>query len=135
MEYSLQWQIPKCVLLLYVSGDITIEELVKFNQDMNRHLDESPKAVHVVSVGNNIRRVPTNLMRIKQTMTYLQHPHMGWTILVQEKPNPLTGFLVSVATQATGMKIYYVKYVEDSVETLKRLDPALEENIRVQVSK
>lgn len=135
MEYSLQWQIPKCVLLLYVSGDISIEELADFNRDMNRYLDEGAECVHVVSVGNNIRRVPTNLLRIKQTMTYLQNPHMGWTILVQEKPNPLTGFLVSVATQATGMKIYHVKYVEDSVETLRRLDPNLEANIHVSAGK
>ncbi len=135
MEYSLQWRVPKCVLLLYVSGDITIEDLANFNRDMNQHLDEASGNVHVVSVGNNIRRVPTNLMRIKETLTYLHNPHMGWTIIVQEKPNPLTGFLVSVATQATGMKIYHVKYVEDSVETLMRLDPTLEENIRVHVPK
>jgi len=122
MEYSLEWKIPRHILVLHVSGDISIEELGRFNQDMNHYLDEGAEHVHLVSVGDNIRRVPTNLMQIKENLTYIQHPKMGWTIIVQEKPNPLTGFIVSVASQATGMKVRQVKNVEDSLETLKRLD-------------
>ncbi len=122
MDYSLQWTVPTRVLVLHVSGDVSIEELRKFDQDMNHYLDEGNGCVHLVSIGDNIRRVPTNLMLIKENLTYLQHPKMGWTILVQEKPNPLTGFIVSVASQATGMKMRQVKNLEESLETLKRLD-------------
>ncbi len=122
MDYTLQWNVPRRVLVLHVSGDVTIEELARFNQDMNHYLDEGIECVHLVSIGDNIRRVPTNLMQIKENLTYLQHPKMGWTIIVQEKPNPLTGFIVSVASQATGMKMLQVKNLEASMETLKRLD-------------
>ncbi len=124
MEYTLQWSIPSRVLILYVSGDVSIEDLGQFNQSMNHFLDEGTSCVHLVSIGDHIRHVPTNLMQIKQNLTYLQHPKMGWTMLVQEKPNPLTGFIVSVASQATGMKMRQVKNLEDSLETLKRLDPS-----------
>ncbi len=122
MEYTLQWNVPRCVLVLHVSGDVSIEELGKLNQDMKQYLDEGTECVHLVSIGDNIRRVPTNLMQIKENLTYLQHPKMGWTMIVQEKPNPLTGFIVAVASQATGMKMRQVKNFEDSLETLKRLD-------------
>jgi hypothetical protein len=44
---------------------------------------------------------------------------------VQEKENPVTGFIVSVAAQATGMKLRQVKNVPDAVETLKRLDQTI----------
>jgi hypothetical protein len=124
MEYRLEWNVPSRVLVLHVSGDISIEELGKFNEDMNHYLDAGTDCVHLVSIGNNIRRVPTNLMEIKQNLTYLQHPKMGWTIIVQEKPNHLTGFIVSVAAQATGMKMRQFKNLEDSLEALKRLDPS-----------
>jgi hypothetical protein len=122
MEYTLEWNIPSHVLLLHVSGDVSIEDLGKFNHDMNHYLDEGVTSVHLVSIGENIRRVPTNLMQIKENLTYLQHPKMGWTIIIQEKPNPLTGFIVSVAAQATGMKVRQSKTLEDSLETLKHLD-------------
>lgn len=124
MEYRLEWQVPSRVLVLHVSGDVSIEELKQFNEDMNRYLDTGIGCVHLVSIGENIRRVPTNLMEIKQNLTYIQHPKMGWTIIVQEKPNPLTGFILSVAVQATGMKMRQFKNLEASLEALKRLDPS-----------
>lgn len=128
MEYTVQWHIPKRVILIRVSGDVSIEELARFNDDIVKHLNEGTAPVHLLSIGENIRRVPTNLMKIKQTTTYLQHPNMGWTVIVQEKPNPLTGFMVSVATQATGMKLRQVKSLTDGVETLRRIDQSLDDS-------
>jgi hypothetical protein len=125
MEYTLEWNIPSHVLLLHVSGDVSVEDLGKFNHDMNHYLDEGISCVHLVSIGDNIRRVPTNLMQIKENLSYLQHPKMGWTIIVQEKPNPLTGFIVSVAAQATGMKMHQAKNLEESLTVLNRLDSSL----------
>ncbi len=122
MDYTLEWNVLRRILVLHVSGDISIEELARFNQDMHHYLDEGTGFVHLVSIGDNIRRVPTNLMLIKENLTYLQHPKMGWTMIVQEKPNPLTGFIVSVASQATGMKLRQVKNLDESLEVLKRLD-------------
>ena len=125
MDYQLEWHIPKRVLNLIVSGDVSLEDLVRFNKDVLSYLEDGTAPVHLVSIGNNIRRVPTNLMLIKQTVTYLQHPSMGWTIIVQEKANALTGFMVSVAAQATGMKLHQVKNVADGLETLRRLDQSI----------
>ena len=64
-------------------------------------------------------------MLIKETVSYLQHPNMGWTIIVQEKANPLAGFIVPVAAQATGMKMRQVKNVADGIEALRRLDQSV----------
>ena len=125
MQFGLEWHIPGRVLILTVSGDVSLEDLAQFNSAMLSHLDEGTPPVHLVSIGNNIRRVPTSIMLIKQTVTYLQHPNMGWTIIVQEKANPLTGFMLSVAAQATGMKMWQVKNVADGIETLRRLDQSI----------
>ena len=125
MDYVLEWHIPKRVLLVKLSGDVSLEDLEQFNGDMIRFIEQGIAPVHLVSLADNIRHVPTNLMRIKQIVTYLQHPNMGWMIIVQEKPNPLTGFMVSVATQAAGMKMRQVKSVDDSLETLRRIDLSL----------
>ncbi|MCA0457633.1 MAG: hypothetical protein LCI00_26945 [Chloroflexi bacterium] len=122
MDYTMEWHIPKRVILIRVSGDVSLEELERFNNDILKHLNEGIAPVHLISIGENIRRVPTNLMKIRQTTTYLQHPNMGWTVIVQEKPNPLSGFMVSVATQASGMKLRQVKSLADALETLTRID-------------
>ena len=125
MDYRLEWHIARRVLMLTVSGDVSLDELVRFNSEVLTYLEHGTAPVHLVSVGANIRRVPTNLMLIKETVTYLQHPNMGWTIIVQEKANSLTGFMVSVAAQATGMKVHQVKNVADGLETLRRLDQSI----------
>ncbi|MBA3874827.1 MAG: hypothetical protein H0X30_37340 [Anaerolineae bacterium] len=125
MQFGLEWHIPRRVLVLTVSGDVSLEELAQFNKAMLSHLEQGIPPVHLVSIGDNIRRVPTSIMLIKQTVTYLQHPNMGWTIIVQEKANPLTGFMVSVAAQATGMKMRQVKNASDGLETLARLDHSI----------
>ena len=105
MQFGFEWHMPGRVLMLTVSGDVSLEDLAQFNGAMLSHLDQGMPPVHLISIGNNIRRVPTSIMLIKQTVTYIQHPNMGWTIIVQEKANPLTGFMLSVAAQATGMKM------------------------------
>ena len=125
MEYGFEWHIPKRVLVLTVSGDVSMDDLAQFNQSMIDNLEQGNAPVHLISIGHNIQRVPTNLMLIKETVTFLQHPNMGWVVIVQEKANPVTGFIVSVATQATGMKMRQVKNVPDAVETLKRLDQTI----------
>ena len=125
MDYRLEWHIARRVLMLTVSGDVSLGELARFNSEVLTYLDNGIAPIHLVSVGANIRRVPTNLMLIKETVTYLQHPNMGWTIIVQEKANSLTGFMVSVAAQATGMKVHQVKNVADGLETLRRLDQSI----------
>lgn len=125
MQFGFEWHIPRRVLILTVSGDVSLEELVQFNAAMLSHLEQGIPPVHLVSLGDNIRRVPTNILLIKQTLTYLQHPNMGWTIVVQEKANSLAGFMVSVAAQATGMKMRQVKNASDGVETLARLDHSI----------
>ncbi len=125
MNYKLEWHVPKRVIYVTVSGDVSLEELEQFNHYMIEYLEQGKAPVHLVSVGENIKRVPTNLMEIKKTITYLQHPNMGWTIVVQEKANPLTGFMLSVASQATGMKFHQVKNVSDGLEMLRRLDQSI----------
>ena len=125
MEYGFEWHIARRVLVLTVSGDVSLEDLERFNHSMIDNLEQGIAPVHLVSIGHNIQRVPTNLMLIKETVTFLQHPHMGLTVIVQEKANPLTGFIVSVASQATGMKMCQVKSVVDGLETLRRLDQSI----------
>ena len=125
MEYQFDWHVPRRVLVLTVSGDVSLQDLVQFNQTMIDNLEYGIAPVHLISVGNNIQHVPTNLMLIKEIVTFLQHPNMGWIVIVQEKANPLTGFIVSVASQATGMKMRHVKTVVDGVETLRRLDQSI----------
>jgi hypothetical protein len=125
MEYKLDWYLPKRVLMLTISGDVSLKDLELFNGSVMNYLEEGIAPVHLVSIGHNIRRVPTNLIQIKQVVTYIQDPKIGWTIIVQEKPNPLTGFIASVATQAAGVKIRHVKSVVDGLEALKRLDQSL----------
>jgi hypothetical protein len=125
MDYRFEWHIPKRVLILTVSGDVTMQELERFNCSVIEYLEQGTSPVHLVSIGENIRQVPTNLMLIKETVTYLQHPNMGWTIIVQGKANHLTGFMVSVAAQATGMKLRQVKSIADGLETLGRLDQSI----------
>ncbi len=65
MEYKLEWKIPKRVLLAEVSGDVTLEDLRIFNADVVHHLDDGIGPVHLISMGENIRHVPTNLMQIR----------------------------------------------------------------------
>ena len=125
MEYRLEWHIPRRVLILTVSGDVSLADLERFNSSVISYLEQGIAPVHLVSIGDNIRHVPTNLMQIKAAVTYLQHPNIGWTIIVQEKANSLTGFMVSVAVQATGMKMRQVKTLVDGLETLSRLDQSV----------
>ncbi len=129
MQYTLQWHIRKRVILLHEIGNVSIEDLRRFNQDLLTYLDEGDAPTHLLSIGENIRQVPTGLMEIRQTATFLQHPNMGWTMIIQEKSNPLTGFIISVATQATGMKLRHVKNITEGLETLMRIDQTLTNDV------
>ena len=127
MKYVLDWHIPNRVLVLNVSGDVSLDDLEHFNNDMNHYLEHGLLPIHLISIGDNIRRVPTNLMAIKQTVTFVHHSNMGWAIIVQEKANPVTGFMLTVAVQATGMKMCRAKNIHDGLVILSRLDSSIDQ--------
>lgn len=126
MEYKLEWKIPKRVLLAEVSGDVTLEDLRIFNADVVHHLDDGIGPVHLISMGENIRHVPTNLMQIRSIINYIHHPDIGWTIVVKPKTNRLTEFMLSVTAKATGMQLEQVKNLGHGIEVLKKLDESLQ---------
>ena len=130
MNYVVQWHIPKRAMLLKVSGDVGVEDLQALNSELIHYLQEGIAPVHLISVGSNIGHVPTNLMKIQQSVSFVQHPKLGWTVIVQEVSNPLIVFLVKVAMQASGTKVKYVKNIQTSEETLMRLDQSLAQIVR-----
>ncbi len=125
MEYKLEWKIAKRILMAEVSGDVTLEDLRNFNTDVVRHIEIGVRPVHLISYGENIRHIPTNLMQIRSIISYIHHPDLGWTIVVKPKTNRLTEFMLSVTAQATGMQLQQVKNLEHGIEVLKKLDESL----------
>lgn len=125
MEYVFDWKLPKRILVTKVSGNVSLDDLRQFNTELVRYLDDGDAPVHIISIGDNLHNIPTNIMQIKTVLSFVQHPHLGWIIIVKEKSNHVTEFIISISSQATGMQFQQVKSMTHAIESLKQHDDTL----------
>jgi len=125
MDYKMNWLKEGRVIHLRIDGEVTIEDLTVFNTEIRKMLDQGTGKVHVISDMEEVGKVPTNMLKIREVITYFKHPNLGWHILINHKNNPLSSFLVTVATQAAGLQVRQVSSFEDAVSTISRIDQTL----------
>lgn len=120
--YTVAWKIENQVLLVELSQEVTGNDIKNLNDHiMRQYLDSSPNEIHLIVVGSNITKLPSNIAEVaKASKDFANHPKLGMSVYV-DMLNPLIAFLANVATQIVGQPYKMTKTVDEAMAVLEKL--------------
>ena len=124
MEDILDWYIKERVLFQRQVGEMTLETVQHNNDRIIKMLDKGKPLVHVMVDARFITKLPTNLLKMSNSTSFLNHPSLGWVMTVSN--NSMINFLGSMLPQIGTLRRYRVfpnlqrtlTFLKDQDETL-----------------
>lgn len=123
------WHTPGRILYDCPQGAIT-QEIAEASNDMILRLLNSQSnpplgGIHLILDFQQATEIPRNLTNATQTLKYMRHPALGWTIMITE--NQIQRMFASVLAQIFRVRFKMVGSMEEALAFLYRQDPTLEE--------
>jgi len=124
MPYSIEWYVPKRLILEKAFGDVTMEELLRFNAEVTKLIaDEGVTPVHVIADLSKVGRYPSSLRDILGTMRQNNPEKMGWMVVVTE--NPMMRFVASIIFQIARLRLRMFPTMQQALAFLAETDETL----------
>lgn len=84
MPYEINWDIPDVVLCVKLLGQVSIEEFLEINEQVNAHLDACNTSERNLLVIDTIeaQRIPRELSSMKNSQTYANRVDLKWIMIV-----------------------------------------------------
>lgn len=124
MAYHYEWLLPKRVLFCYVSGGQDIEELRRSNAELRRHLDDGEAPTHYIADVRSNTKLPTNIREFAEAVSFVNHPHLGWIVVIG-RSNPTINFVLGLVAKLTGVRYRSVDTPQEATAFLSTIDPTL----------
>src|SRR4051794_38985593 len=104
MPYRFEWYVEGRVILEEAYGDVTIDELIRFNAEVTQLIVEKGIApVHVIVDLTKVEKYPPSLREVLGTMRQKHPEKVGWMLIVTE--NPVLRFVASMVFQIARLKL------------------------------
>jgi hypothetical protein len=123
MPQNSSWLIEKQVIIAYVIGDITVEEMQAADGEVAARLSEGEPPVHILADIKEMGRFPFDLIGLRKTTNYLKHPNLGH-IAVYGASRMASSFAQMLMSLA-GVKTRFVRDYTDALNYLAQHDPRI----------
>src|SRR5579871_3388456 len=124
MPYSIEWYVPNRLILEKAFGNLTIEELLRFNAEVTQIIaDEGVTPVHIIADLSKVERYPSSLREIMNTMRQSNPEKIGWMVVVTE--NPILRFLASTVFQMARLRLRIFPTMTQATAFLNEMDETL----------
>lgn len=128
MTARIAWYTPDRVLLIRFQGDVTTDELMQINRQITGYLDSADaQLVHLIIDQRDIGSVPGNVMSLTRTMTFIQHPRLGWVLRFGDI-HPIIRFMAAVVMQAASVRFRNFHTLEEALNFLSYVDVTLSDD-------
>lgn len=123
MPYSIDWEVDGRVVYERVYGDITVEELVRFNHDVSHLITNNGRPpVHIIMDLSEIGHYPYNLKDLI-VVRQSDDDQVGLTLVITQ--NPKVRFMASTLGQFAGPRLRVFNTEQETLEFLTREDKTL----------
>jgi hypothetical protein len=102
MAYEVSWYQTDRVIYFSVGETLAVDELIAAIEFIQDGVRNAPGIVHLIIDPRDSKSIPSNVLEIKNHVTYLNRDKMGWILLVGA--HPLVNVFVKVLTQLLGSK-------------------------------
>lgn len=121
MPYTIEWFQPDHVLKLQLIGTVTLDEAWQINTALVDLLDQSESAIHLIADATPLENFPKNILEIKNTAAYMQHPKLAWIFFIS-KPNPLVRFFATAIAQVIGTRLRMVANDREALAIIGKIE-------------
>lgn len=129
MPYDFDWYIEGRVVSGNLWGVQTLDELVESNEKINGLLDDSTGVLtHLLINDEQLDEIPTNLLAVRKTLTYANHPKLGWVVMIGTKKRGVKDYLIELLAKIARARYCRFPTFEDAVEHLKKVDQSINWN-------
>ena len=125
MPSEMSWYIPDHILYVTEYGDLTLEEVKATNETARRHLNASPRELHVVIDHTRLDSAPKSLAGLLNTLDTFRHRNMGWFVIFGHAGNRYFRALAQFITLAFGTQMREVDTREQALVFLMERDASL----------
>jgi len=122
MPYNISWSIEQRIMLIEVSGNITLEEFKQMHDESFTYLVQSPHKVHAIADLNQFEAIPTNIRMLFSATNKEKHPNQGMTVLVMPKMSGIIRFVASLIMQTLRLEYRVCENIDDALKILQRID-------------
>lgn len=117
MPYSVEWHIPDRVLLLSLTGIVTVDDAIQSNREIEQALQETTNDIFLLIDAQGMRAsVPFE--RIRQEQTFVTNPRLQAIYVVAT--SKLTRLLLTVVFFATTATFRLFDNIEQAERFLQR---------------
>jgi hypothetical protein len=121
MPYRFEWYVEGRVILEEAYGDVTIDELIRFNAEVTQLIVEKGIApVHVIVDLTKVEKYPPSLREVLGTMRQKHPEKVGWMLIVTE--NPVLRFVASTIFQLARLKLRTFTTLQQAKGFLAEMD-------------
>ena len=123
MPFEISWYQPHRVIYWQVWGQVTLEDVAQMRQGQQNFLSEGTMPVHTLANIGDVVDFPTDLRQLKEALDGVNHPHLGW-ILVVGTASPLKRFVTTTVTQIVipSVRLRMFNTMDEAIEFLKHVD-------------
>jgi len=121
MPYRIEWYIEGRVVFEEAYGDVTVDELVRFNAEVTALINnEGIAPVHVIVDLSKVEKYPSSLREVLGTMRQKNPDKVGWMLIVTE--SPILRFVASTIFQIAHLKLRTFSNLQQAKGFLAEMD-------------
>ncbi len=124
MPSEISWLIDNRVVLIRDYGVYTAEELVAGLDTLKKYLNDGTPPIYIVQDSTELIKYPTTIQSLRALMQ--PHPHVEHIIFINHPQKPGTRFIANLLTSMSGKAFSNVSSLEEALELLRKIDPALD---------
>ncbi|GAB4344142.1 MAG: hypothetical protein Kow00117_22430 [Phototrophicales bacterium] len=122
MPVKISWQVNNRILLVTGFDEVTFEDLNPVNDLLLATLKND--TVHLIVDRRLITKYPLNIIKLKNTLSSLNHPNFGWLLVVDEQ-DAMRDFLIGIVTQLMRTPFRRMETLDDAITFLYQHDKTL----------
>ena len=125
MSHEISWLVPNKVVNMYVNGEMTLESLAAFSQDVIRYIEASDAPlVHLLIDERDMGGFPGQIKRVLDTAEFLRHPRLGWFV-IYGTDNKILKFISYMVAQVVQIRHRRFVTQAEAIAFLQGIDATL----------
>lgn len=121
------WYIKGHVVSAKIWGEQTLKELIESNTAMINYLEDTSRPkVHAIINDEHLVSIPLGMFEMRKSLTYLDHPKLGWVVMLGDKKNLVNNLLSSILAKITRTRYIRVRTFDEALQHLRNVDPTID---------
>lgn len=123
MPHTVEWLIQGRIIAVQVNGNITLQDVADIDQKTIALLDSAQTTVHIIADLEALGKFPFDVIGMRRTATYLQHPQLG--LIVAYGTSYIASTFAQLLTQLAGVRLHFARNRDEALKRLMAEDAAL----------